>query len=52
MKDTKKPLHGGIRQGAGRKVTGRKNCSIYVTEDELIKVREFINSIRTKEVTQ
>lgn len=38
--------HGGHRPGAGRKTSGRKNCSIYVTEDELIKVRSYIESIR------
>lgn len=52
MKDTKKPQHGGNRPNSGRKATGRKNCSIYVTEEELIKVREFINSIRTTKQTK
>jgi len=42
--------HGGNRPNSGRKSSGRKNCSIYVTEAELIKVREFIESIRTKEL--
>lgn len=38
--------HGGKREGAGRKPTGRKKQTIYVTDDELIKVREYIDRLR------
>jgi len=39
-------LWGGKREGAGRKSTGRKKRTIYVTDEEHIKAKEFIESIR------
>jgi len=42
-----KTTHGGKRPGAGRKPSGRKPQSIYVTDDELIKIKEYILSLRT-----
>lgn len=41
-----KLLWGGKREGAGRKSTGRKKRTIYVTDEEHIKAKEFIESIR------
>lgn len=38
--------HGGYRPGAGRKPSGKKSQSIYVTDDEFIKIKQYIISIR------
>ena len=43
------PIHGGHRLGAGRKSTGRKKRTIYVTDEEHIKAKRFIESIRGEE---
>jgi len=43
---TAKPQHGGKRINAGRKPSGRKPQSIYVTDSELIKIKEYILSLR------
>jgi len=47
MPTNKSTTHGGKRPGAGRKPSGRKPQSIYVTDDELIKIKEYILSLRT-----
>lgn len=40
------PIHGGYRPGAGRKPTGRKRQTIYVTDDEFAKIKEYIEYLR------
>jgi hypothetical protein len=40
------PIRGGYRPGAGRKPTGRKKKNYYVTDEENIKVRQLIKSLR------
>ncbi len=40
---------GGQRKGAGRKPTGRKGKFIYVTDEELEKVKEYIEKLRSQE---
>ena len=40
------PLHGGPREGAGRKPTGRKKHTYYVTEAEDAKLREYLQQSR------
>lgn len=40
---------GGYREGAGRHPTGRKRQFIYVTDDELSKVKELIDKLRSAE---
>lgn len=40
------PIHGGYREGSGRKPTGRKRQFIYVTDEEHIKVKELIDQLR------
>jgi len=42
------PIHGGYRPGAGRKLTGRKKQQIYVTDEEFVKVKAFIDELRSK----
>jgi hypothetical protein len=41
--------HGGKREGAGRKSTGRKKQNIYVTDDEFAKIKAFIEELRSAE---
>lgn len=38
--------HGGKRPGAGRKPSGKRNRMIYVTDEEYVKVREYIEKLR------
>lgn len=40
------PIWGGKREGAGRKPTGRKLQRIYATDDEMIKIRQYLEEIR------
>jgi hypothetical protein len=42
-----KPLHGGYREGAGRKPTGRKKHQFYITDSEAVQVRELIERLRS-----
>ena len=37
---------GGVREGAGRKSTGRKKKNYYVTDEEDQKIRELIEQLR------
>jgi ribosome-binding protein aMBF1 (putative translation factor) len=47
MEQTKNVLaHGGKREGAGRKPTGRRGRYIYVTDEEYTLVRQYIKLIR------
>jgi len=39
-------LHGGKREGSGRKTTGRKQRSIWLNEEEFDKVKGFVKSLR------
>lgn len=41
--------HGGKRKGAGRKQTGRKRKFIYVTDEELVKIKKLIDQLRAAE---
>jgi hypothetical protein len=43
------PRHGGRRPGAGRKPTGRKQRSIWLTDAEHEKVKEFVKELKTHE---
>jgi hypothetical protein len=40
------PIWGGQREGAGRKPTGRKKKNYYVTDEEDILIREYIEKLR------
>lgn len=40
------PIQGGRREGAGRKPTGRKKHTYYVTEAEDAKLREYLQQSR------
>ncbi len=37
---------GGKRKGAGRPSTGRKLQRIYATDDEMTKIREYLEELR------
>jgi hypothetical protein len=37
---------GGAREGAGRPSTGRKQAKFFLTDEEKIKVKEFIEQLR------
>lgn len=39
-------LHGGYREGAGRKPTGRKKHQYYVTDSENEQIRQLIDRLR------
>lgn len=39
---------GGPREGAGRPATGRKRQQLYVTDEENIKLREYLEQLRKK----
>jgi hypothetical protein len=39
--------HGGKREGAGRKPTGRSKHQYYITNEEDLKVKEYIKQLRT-----
>jgi hypothetical protein len=43
------PIHGGPRPGAGRKPTGRKQRSIWLTDEEYEKVKEFVKELKVRE---
>lgn len=38
--------HGGARPGSGRKPTGRVRRTLWVTDEELKKIREFLEKLR------
>jgi len=40
--------HGGKREGSGRKPTGRKQRSIWLDDEEFVRVRDFVKSLRDK----
>ncbi len=40
------PTWGGVRQGAGRKPTGRKRQSFYITDKENELLRKYLNKLR------
>ncbi|MFZ5352761.1 MAG: hypothetical protein ACOZCL_08560 [Bacillota bacterium] len=40
------PLHGGYREGAGRKPTGRKKQQFYITDEENALLRAYLEEIR------
>lgn len=40
--------HGGKREGAGRKPSGKKLIRLYVTEDEEKKLREYLEKLRNE----
>lgn len=40
------PIHGGHREGAGRKATGRKRHFYYVTDEEHVKIKELVEQMR------
>jgi len=42
---------GGPRPGAGRKTTGRKTKSLYITESELDKVTDYLLHLRVNDET-
>ena len=37
---------GGSRPGAGRKSTGRKACQFYITEDEKMLLKKYLDELR------
>jgi len=37
---------GGKRQGAGRPVLGRRQRTIYATDDEMVAIRELLERLR------
>jgi hypothetical protein len=41
--------HGGKREGAGRPPTGRKQRSIWLTDEEYEKVKEFVKELKVRE---
>lgn len=41
--------YGGKREGSGRKPTGRKKQQIYVTNEEFVKIKAFIEELRNAE---
>jgi hypothetical protein len=43
--------HGGKREGAGRKLTGRKPVSFYITKEEAEKLRKFLLEMRCEDET-
>lgn len=45
-------MHGGKRKNAGKKLTGRKKTNLYITENELIKIKEFLNNLRKEEIKE
>jgi hypothetical protein len=38
--------HGGFREGAGRKSTGRKKQNFYITDEENEKLRKYLEELR------
>lgn len=40
------PVWGGTREGSGRPATGRKKRNYYVTDEEDMKIKELIESLR------
>jgi len=38
--------HGGKREGAGRKPTGRSKHQYYITNEEDIKLKEYLKRLR------
>ncbi|ABN52276.1 MAG TPA: hypothetical protein DEF39_02710 [Hungateiclostridium thermocellum] len=40
---------GGAREGAGRKPTGRKKKVYYVTDEEDVQIREYLQKLRNKQ---
>lgn len=40
------PTWGGPREGAGRPSTGRKKHQYYVTDEENIKLRKYLEELR------
>lgn len=43
---TEKSKRGGAREGAGRKPIGRKAYTVRATEEEWVKIQEFIKKIK------
>jgi hypothetical protein len=39
--------HGGIRDGAGRPLTGRKKRQYYITDEEYQQLKEYLEKIRS-----
>lgn len=46
-----KPSHGGPREGAGRPATGRNRKQFYVTDEEEVKLRTYLDEMR-KEIVE
>ena len=46
MRQPKETKWGGSREGAGRPLTGRKRRFYYVTDEEDVKLREYLNRLR------
>jgi hypothetical protein len=44
-----KNTHGGPREGAGRPATGRKRIQLYGTPDEEIKLKEYLQQLRSSQ---
>lgn len=38
--------HGGLREGAGRKATGRKQKNFYITDEEYLALVKYLETIR------
>ena len=41
---------GGKRPGAGRPSTGRKKRTLYITDEEYNKLKEYLQSLRSESV--
>lgn len=41
--------HGGKREGAGRKSTGRKRQFLYITNEELVEIKKLLAKLRAAE---
>ena len=41
------PIQGGYREGAGRKPTGRKAQSFYITDTEYQQLKEYLKNLRS-----
>lgn len=42
---------GGVREGAGRPATGRKKQSFYITDEENVLLREYLEKLREETQT-
>jgi hypothetical protein len=47
--EVEKSRHGGSRPGAGRKPMGRKQRSIWLSDEEYEKTKKFVKELKTHE---